>query len=322
MSGSDWAIVLAGGEGTRIQPLIEQCLGFSCPKQYFTFCGSRSMLEHTIDRAVELVGEDHVITVTGNGHNRFLQTQRIKGMVMEQPQARGTGAGILLPAAYIHRLDPEARVLIFPSDHFVCPKDGFLDQVTSAQHYAELIGERMVLMAAVPDLPETDYGWVQPGAPVPGLSSGSRPMVHEVRSFSEKPSASEAKVCFDRGDLWNTMIVATKIKALWKMFKRIVPGVIDKFETFYRHLPPRRQGLKPEEQPALSALYRAIPSFDFSSTFLVRATASLAVMPLRGVIWSDWGRPERVFSTLRKIGRKPRLFETYNRWKQVQSLGA
>jgi len=322
MSGHDWAIVLAGGEGTRIQPLIEQCLGFACPKQYFTFCGSRSMLEHTIDRAVELVGEDRVITVTGSGHSRFLQKQRIKGMVMEQPLSRGTGAGVLLPAAYIRRQDPDATVLIFPSDHFVCPKAGFLDQVTCARQCVDRLEGRMVLLAAVPDLPETDYGWVQPGIPVPGLSCFGGHVVHEVRSFREKPSAFEAKECFERGDLWNTMIIATRIKSLWNMVKRIVPEVMDRFESFYRNLPGRRGNLKPEEQPALGKLYDVIPSFDFSSTLLVRASSDLAVMPLQGVLWSDWGRPERVFSTLRKIGRKPRFFETSTRWELAQRLRA
>ncbi len=322
MTGHQWAIVLAGGEGTRIQPLIERCLGFACPKQYFTFCGRRSMLEHTIDRAVELVGEDRVITVTGCGHSRFLRIQRVRGMVMEQPVSRGTGAGILLPASYIHRQDPEATVLIFPSDHFISPKTDFLEQVTHAQTCAARIAERMILLAAVPDHPETEYGWVEPGLAVPGLAIEGRPLIHEVRSFREKPCASEAKECFERGDLWNTMIIATRIMALWRVVKRIVPGVLDRFETFYRNLPGRRAKQKLEEKSALQGLYHSIPCFDFSSTFLTCASSHLAVMPMQRVLWSDWGRPERVFSTLRRIGREPCLFETSRRWKLAQQSGA
>ncbi len=322
MVGHTWAIVLAGGEGTRIQPLIERCLGFACPKQYFTFCGRRSMLEHTIDRAVELVGEQRVITVTGSGHGRFLEIQRVEGLVMEQPFSRGTGAGVLLPAAYILRKDPEATVLIFPSDHFVSPKAGFLDQVVLARQFAERLEERMILMAAVPDRPETDYGWVQPGVPVPGLALHGPTKIHEVRSFREKPCASEARSCFERGDLWNTMIIAVKLKALWSLVKRIVPGVMEKFESFFRSLPGRREEARPVEETAVRCLYHSIPTFDFSATFLTRASADLAVMPLNGVLWSDWGRPERVFSTLRMIGRRPRLFETSRRWKLAQRAGA
>ncbi len=322
MSSHHWAIVLAGGEGTRIQPFIESCLGFACPKQYFTFCGKRSMLEHTVDRAVELVGEERVITVTGSGHGRFLKTQRIKGMVMEQPLSRGTGAGVLLPAAHIHAHDPEATVLILPSDHFVCPKEGFLDQVAYARQCAESLTGKMVLLAAVPDRPETDYGWVEPGIPVSGLPSNGGPTLREVKGFREKPCASEAKACFERGDLWNTMIIATRLKSLWNSVRRILPGVMDRFESFSRSLTVSRGESKRERQSAIVRLYQSIPSVDFSSTFLTSNPVDLAVMPLHGVLWSDWGRPERVFTTLRSIGRRPAFFENQRRWRLAERIEA
>ena len=100
--------------------------GFACPKQYFRFCGNRSMLEHTVSRAARLVGPERIVTVIGKGHRRWFGKETLPGLVIEQPVSRGTGAGIFLPASYIYARDPEAVLLIFPSDHFVFPKAKFL----------------------------------------------------------------------------------------------------------------------------------------------------------------------------------------------------
>ncbi len=320
MSNQSWVIVLAGGEGTRIQPLIQQCLGFSCPKQYFTFCGEHSMLENTVHRAAELVGPERVITVIGKDHRRYLKNQNISGMVMEQPLSRGTGAGVFLPAAYIHARDPEATVLIFPSDHFVCPRAGFLDQVNRARRCVEHLDDRLILMAAVPDLPETDYGWVEPGEGLPTPAETGKPLIREVRSFREKPCAEEARRCFEQGHLWNTMIVATRLRSLWRLGKQILPDLIGRFEAFSSVLSGHPRKRKREDRAAVVKLYRSIPSFDFSSTFLTPAAGQCAVMPLQGVLWSDWGRPERVFESLQKIGKKPQFLEAAMEWRPNRRL--
>ena len=65
-SPGNWAIVLAGGEGERLRPQIKGWLGYHCPKQYCTFVGRRSMLQHTLDRAKQLVPADRIITVMGH----------------------------------------------------------------------------------------------------------------------------------------------------------------------------------------------------------------------------------------------------------------
>ncbi len=319
MSSHAWAIVLAGGEGTRIQSLIRRCLGFSCPKQYFTFCGKRSMLEHTIERAVRLVGNERVVTIIGRDHQRHLKHMKIPGLIIEQPVSRGTGAGVFLPATYILSQDPEATVLIFPSDHFIFPRADFLKQVEAARHWTDRLAHRIILMAAVPDLPETDYGWVEPGDPLSEADAAGHPLVREVRAFREKPGAEEARKCFDRGHLWNTMIIAAKLRALWSVAARLIPEMVEQFDALHRLLLSEGAAGTLEAQGALSRLYDLIPTFDFSSALLSRAAGDMAVMPLQGVLWSDWGRPERVFSSLRKIGRKPSFLEHARRWRRTRS---
>src|SRR5688572_3299361 len=67
-----WVVILAGGEGRRMRPLIQAWLGEDRPKQYCTFTGSRSMIQHTLDRALQLVEPEHIVTVTCRGHLDWL----------------------------------------------------------------------------------------------------------------------------------------------------------------------------------------------------------------------------------------------------------
>src|SRR5512146_588053 len=89
-----WAIVLSGGEGERLRAMTERWLGTHRPKQYCTFVGSRTMLEHTLDRAEALVGADHIVTVIGRGHRCFVDEASMPGKVIEQPANLDTGPGI------------------------------------------------------------------------------------------------------------------------------------------------------------------------------------------------------------------------------------
>ncbi len=109
--GTHWAIVLAGGEGTRLQPFVTRWLGRDIPKQFRAFSGQRTMLDHTLDRATAIVRPEHVVTILGSGHERFL-SRDLPGHVLVQPSSRGTGAAIHLGLSYIGSTDPDAKLLI------------------------------------------------------------------------------------------------------------------------------------------------------------------------------------------------------------------
>jgi mannose-1-phosphate guanylyltransferase len=103
-----------------------------------------------------------------------------------------TGVGILLGASYIAASDPNATVVIFPSDHFIAPKERFLEQVRRAALLAERMPERLILLGAVPDRPEPEFGWIEPGSHRTGVQLSSRQAPLQVLSFREKPSDEDA----------------------------------------------------------------------------------------------------------------------------------
>jgi mannose-1-phosphate guanylyltransferase len=289
-TGERWAIILAGGEGTRLSRLTISRFGEHRPKQYCAFLGERTMFDHTMDRAVSLAGSRRVVTVIGQGHMRYLDARApLYGYVVEQPTNCDTAPGVFLPLAYVLAHDAEATVTILPSDHFVSPNEAFRAAMERAASLSEEAEGRLVLAAAVADRPEVEYGWIQPGACADADCDARR-----VLQFHEKPDAERAERFYREGFLWNTLNMACKASTLWELGRRHHPELMARFELLRRSIGTSR------EAAVLAEIYRGMPPVNFSKGILEHAVDRTLVMPLRGVDWSDWGRPERIQETLER----------------------
>lgn len=298
-SSSHWTIVLAGGEGTRMQPLVHRWLGINRPKQYCAFVGSRSMFQHTVDRAALVTDPRRIVAVVARDHRQEILAQlegRTVGRVIYQPRNCETAAGVFLPLTYIHARATEATVVIFPSDHFVHPEDRFLKAVRRITAVAQWMPDRLVLLGIRPDRPEREYGWILPGEPL--SSTGGAP-VHRVDSFMEKPTLEQADHALRHGALWNTFVFAARADLLWQIGARCFPDLMFRFEQL------RRVIGQPQEADVLDAIYDDMPTYNLSTTLLQQAAEAAAVIELHDVLWSDWGQPARIAETLRRIGRLP-----------------
>lgn len=282
-----------------MQPLVHRWLGCHRPKQYCTFVGSRSMFQHTLDRAAMVTDPGRIVAVVGRDHRREILTQlqgRTVGQVIYQPRNCETAAGVFLPLTYIHARAPQATVLIFPSDHFVHPEHRFLKTVRHTAEVAQQLPDRLVLLGTRPDRLEMEYGWIIPGEPL--YSSGEEP-VRAVDSFMEKPNPTQADDALRHGALWNTFVFAARAELLWQIGTRCFPDLMFRFERL------RRAIGQPRETDVLEAVYQDMPAYNLSSALLQQASESAAVVELQDVLWSDWGKPARVAETLRRIGRTP-----------------
>lgn len=298
-----WTIVLAGGEGERLRPLITRWLGHHRPKQYCTFVGNYSMLRHTLDRAERLTGVERTLVVVASHHEPKVWDRLAphhEEAIIAQPRNRDTAAGIFLPLAHIGARDPEATVIILPSDHFVHPQEAFLAAIQRTVQAVQNQPDKLVLLGVHPDTAETEYGWIQPGHVV-GRIEGEE--VRQVAGFREKPAAREAQHLLRTGGLWNTMVIAVRWSTIWQLGWRCFPTMMAHFEKFRPAIGTH------DEARVLDKLYNALPALNFSTTLLQRALDSLVVMELRGVLWSDWGSERRIVETLQRIGRRP-LFMT------------
>ena len=300
LTGRLWSVILAGGEGERMRSLIEQWLGSHKPKQYCTFVGTRSMLQHTVDRAASLTPPIRTVAVVAREHRLDAQSQLTRQCVetlLLQPENRDTAAGIFLPLTYVRARDPGATVVIYPSDHFVYPESRFLDIVRQATGVVESLPDHVLLFGVQPDRLEVEYGWILRGVPVP-VGTLDAP-VHTVRAFLEKPSAAQADAALSAGALWNTFVMVSKVSTLWALGAKYFPDIIGLFKQLEQTIGSTQEGR------VLDAIYQSMPRKNFSSDFLQRTPESVAVMELTGVLWCDWGKPERIMDTLRRIAKTP-----------------
>ncbi len=299
-SNAVWSIILAGGEGERTRPFIQEWLGCSKPKQYCTFVGSRSMLQHTLDRADRLGKPHQKVTVMAEHHLPYARetfNKQQAGEMILQPQNCDTAAGIFLPLTYVRAWDPNATIVIFPSDHFVFPEDRFVETVRRATRAIDVLHQDHVLLLGVrPTHLELDYGWVNASG-ILGWSGGS--CVRQVVSFLEKPTQLEALEAMANGALWDTFVIVAKVATLWKLGWQCIPAIMERFERLGKTIDTVH------ERQTLHRLYQKMPHMNFSSEVLQKIPERLGVIELEEVLWSDWGRPERIRESLEILGKKP-----------------
>jgi mannose-1-phosphate guanylyltransferase len=293
-----WSIVLAGGEGKRLAPMVKQWLGEQRPKQYCTFTGTRSMLQHTVDRADGLTFPEQRVTVVGAHHaeEASRQLRGRGGRLVLQPANRDTAAGVYLPLTYVRSADPDATVVIYPADHFVHPEDKFTDAIRHAVRAVHLLKDRLVLLGVGPDRDEFDYGHMVLNRQLGRYGPHS---LWTVKRFIEKPEPQTGRALAGGGTLWSTMIIVAKAETLWRMGMSMLPSVLRLFET----LQPAIGTV--DEASVLDSLYERMPVRNFSFDLLEQVPHQVATLEVHGITWSDWGRPQRIAESLRRIGKDP-----------------
>lgn len=297
--GNLWSIVLAGIDGSRAKEFIRRWLGDEKLKQYCAFVGSRSMFQHTLDRAARLTPWERVVVVAPRHQQPEVWPQldgRPAGMVLLQPKSVDTAAGIFLPLTFILARDPQATVVIYPSNHFVYPESSFLSAVKQAVWGSTLLEGRPVLLAAKPEGLEPEYGWIKPGRL---LMQTGKAAFQAVETFIERPDAPTVIEGRATGCLRNTMTLAAKGSELWSLGWMSFPEMMSLLEQLKAAIDTA------EELKVLDAVYDSMPRRNFSSHLLQCAPDRLTVLEMTDVIWSDWSNPARIAGTLDRIGNQP-----------------
>jgi mannose-1-phosphate guanylyltransferase len=300
-----WAIVLAGGEGERLRRLTRCIAGDDRPKQFCPFVGGQTMVERTRARVARVVRPDRTCLVLTRSHERFyapLVACEPREMVAVQPCGRGTAPAVLFGALRVAEQGPLDALALFPSDHYVSDDACFMAHVEAAFAAVDERHELVILLGIESDGPEVQYGWIEAGDRIPVRS---RHPVYRIRRFWEKPALATAETLFERGCLWNSFVLVARVSALLALIRGAAPGLYGTFTAAWR----RRAMLG--EGEAMQSLYASLPTANFSEEVLTGDPANLAVLPVHGVAWSDWGDPVRVIRTLERQGLHPEWAETW-----------
>jgi mannose-1-phosphate guanylyltransferase len=301
----NWAAILAGGDGRRLQVFTRLVAGDERPKQFCRLLGSRSLLAETRARVCQIVEPDRVLYVLARRHEPYyrddLRDVR-RARLIEQPVDRGTTAAI---AYAVHRLQAQAGhacVAFFPADHYFRNVAALRRTIAMAYGFAESHPHRIVLVGARPDRAETEYGWIEPGTVLTARRFGGAPSARRVVRFHEKPSADLAAHLLQRRCYWNTFILVGRASAFADLLADVVPDYWSAFDDL------DQARFAPEEEEIAEHLYARLPPSDFSRDVLVARPDRLAVVSLLDSGWSDLGHPGRVLELLSHSGRPaPRL---------------
>jgi mannose-1-phosphate guanylyltransferase len=289
-----FAIVLAGGEGTRLAALTHAVHARPVPKQFATLYGDRSFLQKTLDRIGPIVPSQRTVVVVSEDHAEIAAGQigEYPGIeIVHQPSNRGTGAGLLLPLAHVLAREPDPVVVVLPSDHHFSREVNFREAVRRAMLAAGSAPEGVVLVGAAAEAPSIDLGWI-----VCGAARGPRAArARRVESFQEKPDGDTARALHRQGALWNTLVIAARGQALWSLAERHVPAICPSLLSYRTLIGDRAAKIH------LREVYSTLPATDLSRDILQRAKGLLAIS-MADAGWSDCGTPKRLFRALKKSG--------------------
>lgn len=227
---------MCGGIGSRFWPYSRE----SRPKQFLDFLGTgRSLLQMSFDRISALVPPENVLVVT-NAQYKPLISEQLPELpddnILLEPARRNTAPCIAWAAYHIAARDPEASIIVCPSDHLITRDEVFRDAILKGFEFVET-HDALLTLGITPTRPETGYGYIQVGEKVEGD-------ICRVKTFTEKPKLELAKVFLETGEFfWNSGIFLWSAKTIIRELITNAPDVANVFEKG-RHLfgtPAERQ---------------------------------------------------------------------------------
>jgi mannose-1-phosphate guanylyltransferase len=214
---------MGGGIGSRFWPFSRA--GY--PKQFLDFFGSgRSLLQLTFDRFAKIIPAENIYIVTNELYYSLVKEQlpgiRDKQVLLE-PSRQNTAPCIAYAAYHIKACNPDANIVVAPSDHLILKEDVFLHDVQRGLEFVKK-HEALVTLGIKPSRPETGYGYIQRGDTQLGEFS-------KVKTFTEKPDQELAQIFYESGEFfWNSGLFLWNVNTIIAAFARYLPDISSRFD--------------------------------------------------------------------------------------------
>ena len=296
-----WGIILAAGDGKRLKHFVRSEFNSDRPKQFCVFTGTRSMLSHTIARVERFIPLERIIVTINAGHAEYAKHDigsLDKRNVIVQPSNRETTASIMFPLLQILHRDPAARVIVFPSDHFIMEEHRFMQHVAAGDAFIARHPKYLLLLGVHMEHHVTDYGWIEASMKIAEIDGSE---IFRVNRFLEKPDTEKASTLQKNRTLCNTMVFVGYASTILRKFRLTTPFVYHAFRQIETAL------YSPNEGGRLEEAYAALPSVDFSKVILSHDPRGLAVLHAKDVYWSDWGNAARIQADIAGLLRESEM---------------
>lgn len=213
-----YAVIMAGGVGSRFWPMSTS----NFPKQFHDILGvGQSLIQRTFERINDLVPSKNILIATNERYEKLVVEQlpkTSKKQLLLEPAMRNTAPCILYAALKIYDQNPDAVMLIAPSDHWIDDENEFTKNIQTS---FDVCTEQDILMTLgiQPDAPNTGYGYIQ--------FEENSSEIKKVKNFTEKPNLKTAEKFIESGDyLWNAGIFVWSAKSIIKAFKKYLPEMV------------------------------------------------------------------------------------------------
>ncbi|MEP7287258.1 MAG: mannose-1-phosphate guanylyltransferase [Chloroflexota bacterium] len=274
-----YALIMAGGGGTRLWPLSRQ----DRPKQVLSLTEERTMFQVTVDRLHDLFTPEQIYVVSGSAMAaamREIAPQIPAENFIVEPSAKDSGPAAALGTQRIAQRDPEAVIAVLSADHHIAQEARFTKALRCA--YDSALTGHIVTLGIQPDFPSTGFGYIQRGD---SIGTCDEFTIYESRRFTEKPDEATAKTFIDSGLYsWNAGMFIWQAKQALAEFERQQPEI---------HTLLGQIAAQPDQIDTLWAQMKKI-SLDFA---IMEGAKKIAIIPV-DIGWSDVGSWASLFDVL------------------------
>jgi mannose-1-phosphate guanylyltransferase len=286
MSHPYYAVIMAGGGGTRLWPLSRQAK----PKQMLELGGKESLFQKAFRRLQDLFPRENVLVVTTREQAAQLMKQCPEipeENYLIEPQPRGTASVVGLAAVALQKRDPQAVMAVLTADHFIANEDRFLHLLKAGHEIA--LDQYLVTLGIAPGYPAIGYGYIQSGQTL-GTYQGLE--AYRVKRFKEKPNLEQAQAMLASGDhAWNSGMFVWRVDVILKEFQRQMPALYEHLQVISQAWDtPNRPSVLQETWPNLEVV-----TIDYG---IMEGAERVAVIPASGLGWNDIGSWESIFEIL------------------------
>lgn len=272
-----YAVIMAGGGGTRFWPLSRQQM----PKQLLNISGNDVMINESIKRIADLIPLSNIFVVTNRKQkdiiNELLLNDLPRENILFEPVGRNTAACIAFAAMTINSRCPDAVMCVLPSDHHIGDEDGFRRTIRHAGQTAEETG-KLITIGIKPTFPATGYGYIKYEAEDNPCCNGA----YEVTSFVEKPDIERAREYQKQGNyLWNSGMFVWKVSTILENMMRYLPRLYKAMSRIREYI-----GSKKEEEN-IESVYKELQSISIDFGIMERSDDVLVIPGSFG--WNDVG---------------------------------